>query len=80
MTDTPICKGARFQHLVIARLENAVKEHGEESVFSGHDKTRDNEPAKLRRELKKVNLTVLRTEVAHGVIVTLQRYAGSASE
>jgi len=38
----------------LRRWREAVQEHGEENAFPGHGKARDQELARLRRELKKV--------------------------
>ena len=54
MTDALLCEELGVSTRQLRRWKDAVNEHGEETAFPGHGKARDNEVAKLRRELKKV--------------------------
>jgi transposase len=54
MTDALICEEHGVSTRQLRRWKDAVKEHGADEAFPGHGKARDNEVAKLRRELKKV--------------------------
>ena len=54
MTDALVCEELGVSTRQLRRWKDAVREHGEEEAFPGHGKARDNEVAKLRRELKKV--------------------------
>ena len=54
MTDALICEELGVSTRQRRRWKDAVKEHGADEAFPGHGKARDNEVAKLRRELKKV--------------------------
>ena len=54
MTDALVCEELGVSTRQLRRWKDAVKEHGEENAFPGHGKARDDEVAKLRRELKKV--------------------------
>lgn len=54
MTDALICEELGVSTRQLRRWKDAVKEHGADEAFPGHGKARDNEAAKLRRELKKV--------------------------
>jgi transposase len=54
MTDALLSEELGVSTRQLRRWKDAVKAHGEEAAFPGHGKARDNELAKLRRELKKV--------------------------
>jgi transposase len=54
MTDALVCEELGVSTRQLRRWKDAVREHGDEEAFPGHGKARDNEVAKLRRELKKV--------------------------
>jgi transposase len=54
MTDALVCEELGVSTRQLRRWKDAVREHGEEEAFPGHGKARDNEVAKLRRELRKV--------------------------
>ncbi len=54
MTDALLSEELGVSTRQLRRWKDAVKAHGEEAAFPGHGKARDNEVAKLRRELKKV--------------------------
>ena len=54
MTDALVCEELGVSTRQLRRWREAVQEHGDENAFPGHGKARDQELAKLRRELKKV--------------------------
>ena len=54
MTDTLVCEEIGVTTRQLRRWRDAVKEHGEADAFPGHGKARDQEVARLKRELKKV--------------------------
>jgi transposase len=54
MTDTLVCEEIGVTTRQLRRWRDAVKEHGEADAFPGHGKARDEEVARLKRELKKV--------------------------
>ena len=54
MTDVVVCEELGVSARQFRRWREAVQEHGEEKAFPGHGKARDQELARLRRELKKV--------------------------
>ena len=54
ITDAVVCEELGISTRQLRRWRDAVTEHGEEQAFPGHGKARDQELAKLRRELKKV--------------------------
>jgi transposase len=54
VTDVLVCEELGVSARQLRRWREAVQEHGEENAFPGHGKARDQELAKLRRELKKV--------------------------
>jgi transposase-like protein len=54
MTDALLCEELGVSTRQLRRWKDAIQEHGEDDAFPGHGKARDNEVAKLRRELKKV--------------------------
>jgi transposase len=54
MTDVVVCEELGVSARQLRRWREAVQEHGEENAFPGHGKARDQELARLRRELKKV--------------------------
>ena len=54
MTDVVVCEELGVSARQLRRWREAVQEHGEENAFPGHGKARDQELAKLRRELKRV--------------------------
>jgi transposase len=49
-----VCEELGVSTRQLRRWREAVQEHGEENAFPGHGKARDQELARLRRELKKV--------------------------
>ena len=54
VTDALVCEELGVSTRQLRRWREAVQEHGEENAFPGHGKARDQELAKLRRELNKV--------------------------
>jgi transposase len=54
MTDALVCEELGVSTRQLRRWREAVQEHGDENAFPGHGKARDQELAKLRRELKRV--------------------------
>ena len=54
MTDVVVCEELGVSARQLRRWREAVQEHGEENAFPGHGKARDQELARLRRELKRV--------------------------
>ncbi len=54
MTDTLVCEEIGVTTRQLRRWRDAVKEHGEADAFPGHGKARDQEVARLKRELKKI--------------------------
>lgn len=54
ITDALVCEELGVSTRQLRRWREAVQEHGDEIAFPGHGKVRDQELAKLRRELKKV--------------------------
>jgi transposase len=52
--DVVVCEELGVIARQLRRWREAVQEHGEENAFPGHGKARDQELARLRRELKKV--------------------------
>lgn len=54
MTDTLVCEELGVTTRQLRRWRDAVQEHGEVDAFPGHGKARDDEVARLTRELKKV--------------------------
>ena len=54
MTDALVCEELGVSTRQHRRWREAVQEHGDENAFPGHGKARDQELAKLRRELKRV--------------------------
>lgn len=54
MTDALLCEELGVSTRQLRRWKGAVQEHGEDAAFPSHGKARDNEVARLRRELKKV--------------------------
>ena len=54
MTDTLVCEEIGVTTRQLRRWRDAVKEHGEADAFPGQGKARDQEVARLKRELKKV--------------------------
>ena len=54
VTDTLVCEELGINTRQLRRWKDAVKEHGEESAFPGHGKSRDEELTRLKRELAKV--------------------------
>jgi len=53
MTDTLVCEEIGVTTRQLRRWRDAVQEHGEADAFPGHGKARDEEVARLKRELKK---------------------------
>jgi transposase len=53
MTDTLVCEEIGVTTRQLRRWRDAVQEHGEADAFPGHGKARDDEVARLKRELKK---------------------------
>ena len=53
VTDVLVCQELGVSTRQLRRWRDAVQEHGEEIAFPGHGKARDQELARLRRELKK---------------------------
>ena len=54
MTDASVCEELGVSTRQLRRWREAIQEHGDENAFPGHGKARDQELAKLRRELKRV--------------------------
>lgn len=54
VTDVLVCEELGVSARQLRRWREAVQEHGEENAFPGHGRARDQEMARLRRELKKV--------------------------
>ena len=54
VTDALVCEELGISTRQLRRWKDMVKEHGEENAFPGHGKSRDNEVARLKRELAKV--------------------------
>ena len=54
MTDALVCEELGVSTRQLRRWREAIQEHGDENAFPGHGKARDQELAKLRRELKRV--------------------------
>ena len=54
MTDALVCEELGVSTRQLRRWREAVQEHGDENAFPGHGKARDQELARLRRELKRV--------------------------
>ena len=54
MTDALVCEELGVSTRQLRRWREAVQEHGDENAFPGHGKARDQELAKLRRDLKRV--------------------------
>ena len=54
MTDAVVCEDLGVSTRQLRRWREAIQEHGDENAFPGQGKARDQELAKLRRELKKV--------------------------
>ena len=54
MTDALVCEEVGVSTRQLRRWRDAVQEHGETEAFPGHGKARDQEVAKLKRELKKI--------------------------
>jgi transposase len=54
VTDVLVCEELGISTRQLRRWKDAVREHGEESAFPGHGKSRDEEFTKLKRELTKV--------------------------
>ena len=54
VTDVLVCEELGVSARQLRRWREAVQEHGEENAFPGHGKARDQELARLKRELKKV--------------------------
>lgn len=53
MTDALVCEEVGVSTRQLRRWRDAVQEHGEAEAFPGHGKARDQEVARLKRELKK---------------------------
>jgi transposase len=53
MTDALVCEELGVSTRQLRRWRDAVQEHGEADAFPGHGKARDQEVARLKRELKK---------------------------
>ena len=54
ITDALVCEEVGVSTRQLRRWRDAVQEHGEAEAFPGHGKARDQEVAKLKRELKKI--------------------------
>ena len=54
MTDALVCEEVGVSTRQLRRWRDAVQEHGEAEAFPGHGKARDQEVARLKRELKKI--------------------------
>ena len=54
ITDAVVCEELGVSTRQLRRWREAIQEHGEENAFPGQGKARDQELARLRRELKKV--------------------------
>lgn len=54
VTDALVAEELGVSTRQLRRWRDAVTEHGEEDAFPGHGKARDQEVARLKRELKKV--------------------------
>ena len=54
VTDALVCEELGVSTRQLRRWRDAVHAHGDDKVFPGHGKARDQELAKLRRELKQV--------------------------
>jgi transposase len=54
VTDALVAEELGVSSRQLRRWRDAVTEHGEEQAFPGHGKARDQEVARLKRELKKV--------------------------
>ena len=54
VTDALVCEELGISTRQLRRWKDAVREHGEDSAFPGHGKSRDDEVTRLKRELAKV--------------------------
>lgn len=54
VTDVLVCEELGISARQLRRWRDAVTEHGGESAFPGHGKSRDEELTRLKRELAKV--------------------------
>ncbi len=54
VTDALVAEELGVSTRQLRRWRDAVTEHGEDDAFPGHGKARDQELARLKRELKKV--------------------------
>ena len=54
VTDTLVCEEIGVTTRGLRRWRDAVQEHGEAEAFPGHGKARDQEVARLKRELNKL--------------------------
>lgn len=54
VTDALVCEELGISTRRLRRWKDAVREHGEDSAFPGHGKSRDDEVTRLKRELAKV--------------------------
>ena len=54
VTEALVCEELGISTRQLRRWKDAVREHGESDAFPGHGKSRDDEMAKLKRELAKV--------------------------
>ena len=54
VTDALVCEELGISTRQLRRWKDLVHEHGEDKAFPGHDKSRDDELTRLKRELAKV--------------------------